>query len=214
MLRQYQRKPWGLAVVAALVFMIFVEVGLALGLIAGPAVEMIQRIDQQNELLMGIVEAEVPGAVICYTAEISSDAGDSLEAVAASVIGVLSIDCINLRLPVTAGVSEAQLHIAVGHVPGTAAIGSLGNAVIAGHRTYQHGSFFNRIGELRPGDIIEFKSVDGTTWRFVVYEITELAADDQSAFIQPDNASIITLYTCTPIGKATFRLVVRAELLK
>ena len=125
-------------------------------------------------------------------------------------IGILSIDKIDLRLPVSDGVSEAQLKISPGHVPETAAIGAIGNAVIAGHRSYTYGHDFNRLGEMAIGDIIGYQSKDGTIMRFEVFEIQEIEPDDQSAFIQPEDESIITLYTCTPIRTATHRLLVKA----
>ena len=125
-------------------------------------------------------------------------------------IGILNIDKIDLRLPVSDGVSEAQLKISPGHVPETAAIGAIGNAVIAGHRSYTYGQDFNRLGEMAVGDIIGYQSKDGTIMRFEVFEIQEIEPDDQSAFIQPEDESIITLYTCTPIRTATHRLLVKA----
>lgn len=125
-------------------------------------------------------------------------------------IGILTIDKIDLKLPVTDGVSEAQLKIALGHVPETAAIGEAGNAVIAGHRSYTYGQDFNRLGEIVIGDIIEYQLKSGDTMRFEVFEIVEIEPDDQSAFEQPEDESIITLYTCTPIRTATHRLLVKA----
>lgn len=127
-------------------------------------------------------------------------------------IGVLTLDAIDLRLPVAEGCTKNQLNIAVGHVPQTAAIGGIGNAVIAGHRSYEYGKFFNRLGEVKNGDIIEYQPKDGEIMRFVVYEILVIEPGDQNAFTQPEDKSIITLYTCTPIKKATHRLLIRAEL--
>ena len=129
---------------------------------------------------------------------------------AISGIGILTIDKIDLKLPVSDGVSEAQLKVTLGHVPETAAIGEIGNAVIAGHRSYTYGHYFNRLGEMAVGDIIGYQSKGGEVMRFEVFEITEIEPDDQSAFIQPEDESIITLYTCTPIRTATHRLLVKA----
>lgn len=125
-------------------------------------------------------------------------------------IGVLTIDTIDLTLPVTEGVSETQLKVAVGHVPQTAAIGDIGSAVIAGHRSYAYGQFFNRLGELAVGDVIRYQPKDGETMEFEVYEILEVQPGDPAAFEQPDDQQTLTLYTCTPIQTATHRLLVRA----
>jgi len=125
-------------------------------------------------------------------------------------IGILTIDKIWLRLPVVEGVSENGLKIAVGHVTQTAVIGNIGNAVIAGHRSYTSGHMFNRLDELEIGDIIGYEAINGETMQFMVFEIAEIYPDDQIAFIQPIDESIITLYTCTPIRVASHRLLVRA----
>lgn len=126
-------------------------------------------------------------------------------------IGILTIESINLRLPIAEGVEYDTLRIAPGRVSQTAQIGEIGNAVIAGHRNYTHGSMFNRLGELETGDIIRFQSRRGEHMTFEVFEIAVIEPHDQIAFIQPVNASIITLYTCTPVRTATHRLLIRAQ---
>lgn len=126
-------------------------------------------------------------------------------------IGILTIDRIGARLPVTAGVSKAQLKIAEGWVTQTAPIGSEGNAVIAGHRSYTYGQHFNRLGELETGDTIGYASMDGETMLFKVSEILTVEPGDPAVFAEPEpGAAQITLYTCTPIREATHRLLVRA----
>jgi len=125
-------------------------------------------------------------------------------------IGILTIDSIDLRLPIMEGVDEPELRIAPGRVPQTAAVGEVGNAVIAGHRNFTFGSMFNRLGEVGIGDMMEFQAMSGEVMSFEVFEILVITPCDQIAFIQPQNESIITLYTCTPIREATHRLLVRA----
>lgn len=145
----------------------------------------------------------------------ASDADDSatvtVDTGVVGGIGILTIDSIDLELPVIEGVSSAQLKISVGHVPQTAAVGSTGNAVIAGHRSYTYGEHFNRLGEVAVGDEIHYLSITGEEMTFVVTEILEIVPGDQSAFDQPEDTAQLTLYTCTPIRTATHRLLVRAE---
>jgi LPXTG-site transpeptidase (sortase) family protein len=126
-------------------------------------------------------------------------------------LGILTIDSIDLRLPVMEGVDEPELRIAPGRVPETARIGETGNAVIAGHRNFTFGSMFNRLGEVETGDIVQFQRLDGTVMDFEVFEILVIYPKDQIAFIQPQEQAIITLYTCTPTRIATHRLIIRAE---
>jgi LPXTG-site transpeptidase (sortase) family protein len=126
-------------------------------------------------------------------------------------LGILTIERIDLRLPVAEGVDEDTLRIALGRVLQTAQIGDTGNAVIAGHRNYTHGQMFNRLGELEIGDVIGYQARSGELMQFVVFEVAVIVPDDQIAFVQPRSESIITLYTCTPLRTATHRLLVRAQ---
>jgi sortase A len=126
-------------------------------------------------------------------------------------IGILTIESINLRLPIAEGIEYATLRIAPGRVPQTAQIGDIGNAVIAGHRNFAFGSMFNRLGEVAVGDLIGYQARNGELMEFEVFEIAVIEPHDQIAFIQPVSEAIITLYTCTPIREATHRLIIRAQ---
>jgi len=127
-------------------------------------------------------------------------------------IGTMEIEKISLKLPVVYGITKEQLKIAPGLIPQTVPIGAIGNAVIAGHRNYDYGSMFNRLDEVEVDDMILYTPKGGETMRFVVFEVSVIEPGDQTAFIQPQDESIITLYTCTPVRKATHRLIVRARL--
>ena len=133
--------------------------------------------------------------------------------VKASGYGVLTIGKINLKMPVVPGACEEQLKTAAGWVTQTAPVGEIGNAVIAGHRQYAYGRQFNRLGELEPGDIIQYQSAEDKTYKFSVYDSLVIEPDDQSVFDQPADRAILTLYTCAPVQLATHRLIVRAELI-
>jgi len=126
-------------------------------------------------------------------------------------IGILTVDAIDLRLPIAEGVEYATLRIAPGRVPQTAQVGDIGNAVIAGHRNYTFGSMFNRLGEVEIGEIVRYQARNGEMMEFIVFEVAIIEPHDQIAFIQPADESIITLYTCTPIRTASHRLIIRAR---
>lgn len=136
------------------------------------------------------------------------------DAVEINGTGILTIDRIEAILPVTDGVTEEQLAVAVGHVPQTAPIGGEGNAVLAGHRNYTYGRFFNRLGELAAGDLISYEDQNGAVFTYEAFETLVIEPGDQTAFVQPEGEHLLTLYTCTPIRAATHRLLVRARLLE
>ena len=201
---------------------------LGLWLIVSPSIERQANQMKQDELLENIISVIAENESQTLASVLQDTTTDSQETVSSVItptpipldptefpdgiipIGILTIDSIDLILPVMEGVDEPELRIAPGRVPQTAQIGEIGNAVIAGHRNYSFGSMFNRLGEVGLGDVVEFRAMSGELMLFEVFEILEITPENQIAFIQPQNDSIITLYTCTPIRVATHRLLVRA----
>lgn len=163
----------------------------------------------QDETTDSVTTADIEIIPKSETAEIAAEPVPE----AGSEIGILTIPKIGARLPVTAGVTEEQLKISEGWVMQTAPIGSAGNAVVAGHRSYTWGRHFNRLDELEAGDEIIYTKKGGETMRFVVYETLTVEPDDPAVFAAPPaGRAQLTLYTCTPVRIATHRLVVRALL--
>lgn len=227
--------------VAIIMAVIIGAVGIGIWLLVSPALDNLDAMGKQRELLDSITadiannalddgyivleadtydESEKPVASESVTSEdvpvimpepVYEPLDDSEFPDSVIGIGILTIEAIDLRLPVAEGVSEEVLRIAPGRVPETAFIGDAGNAVIAGHRNYTFGSMFNRLGEIVNGDIISYQERSGRVMEFEVFEVIEINPDDQIAFIQPANDYIITLYTCTPVHDATHRLLVRAR---
>lgn len=129
-------------------------------------------------------------------------------------LGVLSIPKIDLTLPVVEGTGKAALKVAAGHVSETAEIGNVGNAVVAAHRSYTKGQFFNRLDELTIGDAVEYRTKGGETLSFRVYDVETLEPGDASVFDIRLGQSDLTLYTCTPVRVASHRLAVHCELVE
>lgn len=112
---------------------------------------------------------------------------------------------------VVAGVGREELKKGPGHYPQTPMPGQLGNAAIAGHRTTYGGPFLE-IDELEPGDEIVVTTPYGRfVYRATTTEIVD--ADDWQviATIDPTIASL-TLTSCHPVGTASQRIIVHAEL--
>ena len=122
---------------------------------------------------------------------------------------VLSIPKIDSREPVVEGTDKQSLSVALGHEPDTALPGECGNCVIAGHRNYTFGKYFNRLGEVEVGDMI-YIDTPVETYSYQVSEIKIVKPEDIEILENTDK-EILTLYTCTPIYIATHRLVVVAE---
>lgn len=127
------------------------------------------------------------------------------------VFARMTIPKIDLIVPVVEGVEKADIKLAVGHVPDTAAPGEDGNSAYAGHRSHTYGKFFHRLGEMELGDeiIIETKEYK---FKYIVTEIFEVNPDDVWVLDDIPEKTTITLITCAPLYGNKYRLIVRGAL--
>jgi sortase A len=121
--------------------------------------------------------------------------------------------------PISQGVDRATVldPLGVGHYPGTAMPGAVGNFALAAHRT-TYGKPFNRVEELVVGDPVVVRTQD--TW--YVYRVTGTAvvAPSDVSVIAPDPADpgaeptrrLMTMTTCHPMFSARERYVVHLEM--
>lgn len=130
-------------------------------------------------------------------------------AVEGDILYMLRIPCIDSENPVREGVSAGVLADSLGHEPDTAYIGEGGNCVIAGHRNYSFGSFFNRLNEVKEGDMI-YVDTATDSYSYTVVGIKVVEPEDLSV-LEPTDTETLTLYTCTPLYLATHRLVIVAN---
>jgi sortase A len=121
--------------------------------------------------------------------------------------------------PVLQGTEHDTLTEGIGHYPGTALPGQVGNFAVAGHRT-TYGEPFSDIDLLRRGDII----VVETKISYVVYSV------DRHVIVNPDQVQVIapvpqdpgahpsqawmTMTACHPRFSASQRYVVFAKFVK
>ena len=125
-------------------------------------------------------------------------------------LGILSIDKLNLKVPVYNGTDEINLNRGAGRIKGTARVDKPGNLGIAAHRD----GFFRVLKDIEIGDSIDMLTHQGKT-EFVVSSITIVDPTDISVLAPTDDKSI-TLVTCYPfyfVGHAPKRYIVKGELL-
>lgn len=125
-------------------------------------------------------------------------------------LAILSVNKLNLKVPVYNGTDEINLNRGAGRIKGTAKVGSPGNLGIAAHRD----GFFRVLKDIELGDSIEMLTHQGKT-EFVVSSITIVDPTDVSV-LAPTEDSTITLVTCYPfyfVGHAPKRYIVKGELL-
>ena len=125
-------------------------------------------------------------------------------------LAILSIDKLNLKVPVYNGTDEINLNRGAGRIKGTARIDTPGNLGIAAHRD----GFFRVLKDVELGDSIDVLTYQGNK-EFVVSSITIVDPTDVSV-LAPTDESTITLVTCYPfyfVGHAPKRYIVKGELL-
>jgi sortase A len=123
-------------------------------------------------------------------------------------VGEMGVARLGLRVIVAQGDSAAILQRAVGHLPGTALPGESGNVVLAGHRD----TFFRPLRNIRTGDEISFKTIEGA-FRYRV-ESTDVVPPTDVSVLQSFGGRTLTLITCFPfyyVGAAPDRFIVRAR---
>jgi sortase A len=124
-----------------------------------------------------------------------------------AVIGRLAIPRLNLAVMVREGADESTLSRAVGHIPGTAFPGNVGNVGLAGHRD----TFFRPLRNIRANDTIELETTAGT-YRYLVSSTSIVTPRDVSV-LQASGGETLTLVTCYPfyyVGSAPKRFIVHA----
>lgn len=124
-----------------------------------------------------------------------------------SVIGRLEIPRLNLAVMVREGADESTLSRAVGHIPGTALPGNVGNVGLAGHRD----TFFRALRNIRGDDTIELQTTAGT-YRYIV-KSTRIVTPRDVSVLEASGGETLTLVTCYPfyyVGSAPKRFIVHA----
>lgn len=134
-------------------------------------------------------------------------------------LGLLTVDETALsHLEVREGIYDPTLRDGLGHLPGSALPGQLGNAVIVGHRT-THGAPFRDLDTLHPGDLIVLETGTGPNTA-LFYEIIEQADGqghlivdaNQTELLQSTDEAMLTLISSHREDADYQRIVVQARL--
>jgi sortase A len=125
------------------------------------------------------------------------------------IVGRLAIPRLRVRAMVREGTGERTLSLALGHIPGTALPGQLGNTGVAGHRD----TLFRSLRNVAANDEITFETTRGT----YVYRVesTQVVKPEDVAVLDPGPTRELTLVTCFPfeyVGSAPDRFIVKAQL--
>lgn len=135
---------------------------------------------------------------------------ETLDITGTGIMGYVTIDKIGVELPVYHTVEADVLQGAVGHLPGTSLpIGGEGtHAVLSGHRGLPSAKLFTDLNKLEPGDTFSLTVLNQVlTYRVDQVKIVE-PTDTADLQLIP-GADYCTLFTCTPYGINSHRLLVR-----
>ena len=135
---------------------------------------------------------------------------DTLRLPESDVIGYVKIDKIGVELPIYHGTSDLVLNKGVGHLKGSSLpVGGAGtHSVMSAHRGLPSAKLFTDLDRLEMGDTFQIIVLDQTLTYQVdrIKVITPRELDDLQIV---EGKDYCTLFTCTPYGINTHRLLVR-----
>ena len=133
------------------------------------------------------------------------------------VMGYLSIPKINIKLSIYHGTGEDILQTGAGHLNGTKLPigGENTHSVLAAHRGLPSARLFTDIDQLYRGDYFYIHILDETL-AYQVDEIFPMVDKDDSKTLEEvlqieEGRDLVTLFTCTPYGVNSHRLLVRGS---
>ena len=135
---------------------------------------------------------------------------DTLKIEGTSIIGYVKIDRIGVELPVYHGTSDAVLSRGVGHLEGSSLpVGGAGtHSVMSAHRGLPSAKLFTDLDRLEPGDTFQITVLDQVL-TYQVDQIKVITPSEIGDLQIVEGKDYCALFTCTPYGINTHRLLVR-----
>ena len=135
---------------------------------------------------------------------------DMLRVADSNMIGYLKIDRIGVELPIYHGTSDTVLNKGVGHLEGSSLPvgGENTHCVMSAHRGLPSSKLFTDLDRLEKGDTFQIVVLDQVL-TYQVDFIKVIEPTDVSNLQIVEGGDYCTLFTCTPYGINTHRLLVR-----
>lgn len=159
-----------------------------------------------NENLFAIGSA----SAISNTDLVDEDYWDLLDVAGIGIMGYITIEKINVELPIYHGTSSSVLSAGAGHLEGTSLPvgGESTHTVISAHRGLPSSLLFTNLDQLEEGDTFTLTVLD-QVYTYEVDQITIVLPDEIENLYIEEGKDYCTLMTCTPYGINTYRLLVR-----
>jgi len=128
------------------------------------------------------------------------------------IMGYIEIPSIDVELPIYHGTDESVLQRSVGHLDWTSLPvgGENTHCVLSGHRALPSAKLFTDLNKLNIGDLFMITVLN----RKITYEVDRIETvepDDVESLEIQEGEDLCTLFTCTPYGINTHRLLVRGH---
>ena len=135
---------------------------------------------------------------------------DTLKLPGSSIIGYVKIDKIGVELPIYHGTSDEVLNVGVGHLEGTSLPvgGENTHSVMSAHRGLPSAKLFTDLDRLEPGDTFQLTVLDQVL-TYQVDQVKVITPTEVEDLLIAEGKDYCTLFTCTPYGINTHRLLVR-----
>ena len=135
---------------------------------------------------------------------------DTLTLPGSSIIGYVKIDKIGVELPIYHGTSDEVLNVGVGHLEGTSLPvgGENTHSVMSAHRGLPSAKLFTDLDRLEPGDTFQITVLDQVL-TYQVDQVKVITPTEVEDLLIAEGKDYCTLFTCTPYGINTHRLLVR-----
>lgn len=140
---------------------------------------------------------------------------DILNVTGNGIMGSVEIPSINVRLPIYHGTDKEFLDEGAGHLIGTSfPIGGQNtHAIISAHTAQPGKQFFDKLTDLKEGDIFYISVLDRTL-EYQVNDIQVVLPSESQSLSIVKGKDLVTLVTCTPYSINTHRLLVTGERVK
>lgn len=133
------------------------------------------------------------------------------------VMGYVSIPKINVKLAMYHGTEEDVLQTGIGHINGTKLPigGESTHCVLSGHRGLPRAKIFTDLDQMEVGDVFYLHVLDETL-AYQVDQILDMVDKNDAdalgaALAVEEGEDYVTLFTCTPYGVNSHRLLVRGS---
>ena len=147
-----------------------------------------------------------------YDPDLIGGYNEALDITGTGIMGYIDIvkDKVNIHLPIYHGVDDVVLQIGVGHLPGTSLPvgGKSTHCVLSGHTGLPSSRLFTDIYDLEIGDTFTV-TVANQILTYQVDQIKVVLPEETDDLRIVEGMDYCTLFTCTPYGINSHRLLVR-----